>query len=81
MKKMTQEEFDKKIAKVPFRQPKIIMDMSDCINIFDHLGDYKRNLGWTWKRLFLIGVADAIIKQGDNPEIAIEIANYLQGRR
>jgi hypothetical protein len=45
------------------------------------LDQYRRSIGWTWKRFLLIGVAEAIAKQGDNPDIVLEIAKYLEGKR
>lgn len=47
----------------------------------DMLDKYRRSLGWTWKRVFLIGFADIVAKQGDNPELVVEIADYLERAR
>lgn len=66
---------------IPRRKPVVLLDMQDDPELFDLINQYKRTLGWTWKRFWLIGIADAIIKQGDNPEIALKIADYLEGRR
>lgn len=45
------------------------------------LNRYRISLGWSWKRFFLVGIAEAIGKQGDNPDLVLEIANYLERRR
>lgn len=53
----------------------------DEAELVEVLNTYRVSLGWTWKRLVLIGIAEAIAKQGDNPNLALEIANFLERRR
>lgn len=51
---------------------------NDAEIVVDGLRDYASLLGISQKRLFLLGVADYIAKQGDNPELVLKIVEYLQ---
>lgn len=44
-----------------------------------NISAYFVTLGWTHKRAFLIGIASIIGKNGDNPALVQEIADYLTG--
>lgn len=50
-------------------------------NLVDMLDEYRVAMGWTWKRLMLVGLAEAIAKQGDNPDLVVEVVNYLGSKR
>lgn len=58
-----------------------IIFTDDEEQLADLLNQYRVSLGWTWKRLVLIGIAEAIGKQGDNPDLVLHIADYLERRR
>lgn len=62
-------------------KPTVLLDMSDDPELHALLGRYKKASGWTWKRMFLIGFANTVAKQGDNPDLVVRIADYLEGRR
>lgn len=59
----------------------ISVEFNDNPELLDMIDKYRRLLGWTWKRLFLVGVANSIAKQGDNPDLVVAIADYLENRR
>lgn len=59
----------------------VILDFKTDLELHDMINRYRRSLGWTWKRLMLVGAAEAIVKQGDNPDLILKIVNYLEGRR
>lgn len=56
---------------------KILIDVSDNKDLIQLLDKYRTSLGWTWKRLFLIGVAEVIAKNGDNPDLVLDVVNHL----
>ena len=58
-----------------------IIFTNDEEELFTLLNQYRVSLGWTWKRLVLIGIAESIGKQGDNPDLVMAIADYLERRR
>jgi hypothetical protein len=56
---------------------KISIDLSDNPELVQMLDQYRVSLGWTWKRTLLISMADLIGKNGDNPNLVVEVADYL----
>jgi len=50
-------------------------DLMEAVNRYTHL------LGWSRKRMFLMGVARVISDNEDNPELIMQIADYLEKRR
>lgn len=63
------------------RKPAFHVDMREAPELFTILDKYRRNLGWTWKRTMLVGFANIISEHGDNPDLVVSIANYLENRR
>lgn len=59
----------------------VVIDMSDDPDFCDVLNDYRIELGWTWKRFFLVGLAESVSKQGTNPELALALVDYLRRKR
>jgi hypothetical protein len=51
------------------------------LELMDALNRYRRSLGWTWKRMMIVGLAEAAAKQGDNPELVLALVNHLENRR
>ena len=49
--------------------------------LYDVINKYRISLGWTWKRLVMVGWAEAIAKQGDNPDLVLKIVELLEARR
>ena len=45
------------------------------------IDQYIHLLGWTRKRLYLMGAAKIISENNDNPELVIEIVNYMERKR
>lgn len=62
-------------------KPNLNLPFMDDPELYDMINKYRINMGWTWKRLFLIGVAESITKQGDNPDLVLRIVDYLGTRR
>lgn len=56
----------------------VIMNFSDDEELLELLNKYRKSVGWTWKRAFLVGFANTIAKNGDNPELVVKIADYLE---
>lgn len=56
---------------------KVLIDLSDNAELMQLLNQYRLSLGWTWKRAFLIGMAELITKNGDNPNLVVDIAEHL----
>lgn len=75
------EDMLRQIDSVPERKPNVNLQFMDNPALFHSLSQYRRNLGWTWKRMFLVGMGNTLIKNGDNPDLALEIADYLEGKR
>ena len=48
--------------------------------LMDNLDEYIRLLGWSRKRMYLMGCAAVIGKNGDAPRLIEQIADYLAGR-
>lgn len=64
------------------RKPVIpVIHMMDDAELFFALDEYRRSLGFTWKRFCLYGVAATISKNNDNPDLVIQIADYLVRKR
>ena len=58
-----------------------VTPLEDSEALYEALNLYRKRLGWTWKRLILVGVAETIAKQGDNPDLVLAIVDYLDTRR
>lgn len=78
---MDKEELDKLIDMPPAKKLGISMEFKDNPALFGMIDRYRRSLGWTWKRLFLIGFANTVAKNDDAPELVKAIAAYLENRR
>lgn len=63
------------------KKPATVLDFRDDPELFVLVNQYRKQTGWTWKRLFLIGVAETIAKQGDNPDLVMRLADYLTDKR
>lgn len=57
------------------------LNFKDDPELYQILNRYKNSLGWTWKRTLLVGFANTVSKNGDNPELVLRIADYLEGKR
>lgn len=47
----------------------------------ENIDRYVDLIGWSRKRFLLIAVAEYIKKQGDNPELVMQIAEHLMSKR
>ncbi len=65
----------------PKRKPGVMVSFMDDPELYDLLDEYRRHLGWTWKRLVLVGFANTVARQDDNPDLVVRIADYLTKRR
>lgn len=63
------------------RKAAVLLQMYDNPDLFFAINKYRVSLGWTWKRMFLVGFADIIGKNGDNPDLVLAIADYLEKKR
>ena len=59
----------------------ILISFEDLPGLHDALDRYRKSKGWTWKRLFLVGAAEAINSEHDNDDMLLEIVDYLENRR
>lgn len=59
----------------------LMIEFRDDPDLFVMVNQYRINLGWTWKRLFLMGFANVVDKNGDNPDLIVRVANYLSEKR
>lgn len=50
----------------------------DAHELMNQLDKYRKLLGWSRKYMYLIGMAHVISKNGDNPDLVVRIANYLE---
>lgn len=57
------------------------LNFRDDKELYELLTRYKNSMGWTWKRFFLVGVAESLAKQSENPDLVVRIVNYLDVRR
>ena len=57
------------------------LNFRDDPEMYQILNKYRVSLGWTWKRFFLVGVAEALAKQGENPDVILRVVNYLESKR
>lgn len=46
--------------------------------LFENLNKYRKSIGLSWKRILLTGFADIIARNGDNPDLVIQIVNHLE---
>lgn len=66
-----------KLDAVPERTPAFVVNLRKNPELYRLLAHYKRTHGYTWERIFLVGVANTIARQGDDPELVGMIADYL----
>lgn len=59
----------------------VSFNFNDDVELFAALNQYRISVGFTWKRMCLIGVANTISKNGDSPDLVIALANYLEKKR
>ena len=59
------------------KQPAFLVNMKDDPELFKELDRYRKQLGWTWKRLFLVGVKNMSIDVDNS--IVHKIDEYLEG--
>lgn len=51
---------------------------SDAHELMNQMDSYRKLLGWSRKRVYLMGMAHIISNNGDNPDLVVQIANYLE---
>lgn len=49
--------------------------------LFNALNAYRISKGWTWKRMFLMGVGEIMAQEGDNTALVLLIADFLNKGR
>lgn len=59
----------------------ISFNFNDDAELFAALNEYRQNMGITWKRMCLLGIAETIARSGENKDLAIAIANYITGKK
>lgn len=59
----------------------VIKFVEDELQLAEMLDAYRKSLGWTWKRFFLVGVGEAIGSNKDNPDLVMAVVDYLKGKR
>ena len=57
------------------------LNFRDDPELYELINQYRKSLGWTWKRLFLTGSANSIIANGNNTDLVLRIADYLENNR
>jgi hypothetical protein len=62
------------------RKPGVTFTLDDEA-LYDALNSYRISMGISWPRFFLTGVAEKIATNGDNPDLAIKLVDYLSTRR
>lgn len=63
------------------RRTAFVIDLGqgdEAYNLFMQLEKYRKLLGWSRKYAYLIGFAHIVSNNGDNPDIAVAIADYLE---
>lgn len=50
-------------------------------DLMAQIDKYRKLLGWSRKTMYLMGVAMVVGKNEDNPDLVVEIANYLEKSR
>lgn len=46
--------------------------------LYENLQKYRKSIGWSWKRVLLVGFAEIIANNKDNPDLIISIVDYLE---
>ena len=65
----------------PSKRAAFLIDLGADDNaheLMNQLDSYRKLLGWSRKHMYLMGMAYVIGKNGDNPELVVRIANYLE---
>lgn len=75
-----------KYATTPRKRISFIIDMGsgddeESEHLLENLDEYCKLLGWSRKRFYLLGASMIISENKDNPELVMQIAEYLAGRR
>lgn len=52
----------------------------DAHELMYQMDKYRKLLGWSRKRVYLMGMAHIISNNGDNPDLVVRIANFLEER-
>lgn len=52
----------------------------DAKDLLANLDRYRKLCGWSRKTMFLIGMAMAISKNDDNPDLVLQIADFMEKR-
>lgn len=63
------------------RNPQVIISFADNPELYDALNKYRVSIGWTWKRVVLVGFANVVSKNQDNPDLVVAIADHLENKR
>lgn len=62
-------------------KPAFLFNLYTDPELYALLDAYRKSLGWTWKRLVLVGIANVISSHDDNPDLVVAIADHLEGTR
>jgi len=46
--------------------------------LVENLNKYRKSLGLTWQRVLLVGMAKLIDEQGDNPDLILQISDFIE---
>lgn len=64
-----------------FKRAAFLIDLGaddDAHELMSQLDKYRKLLGWSRKHMYLMGMAHVISNNGDNPDLVVRIANYLE---
>lgn len=53
----------------------------EAFELFERMEKYRKLLGWSRKYTYLMGFAHIVSKNSDNPDLVVDIANYLEKGR
>lgn len=63
------------------QKPAFLFNLYTDPELYALIDKYRKSLGWTWKRMVLVGIADVISSHNDNPDLIMAIADHLDGSR
>lgn len=58
-----------------------VLLFEDDPDLFDAINRYRKSLGWTWRRLFIMGFLYVLEKNKDNPDLIMRLIEYMEDRR